>query len=60
MRVQLHYLVATNISKIYRIKTDEIICKQHQPHFYSILSLSVEKRTVVGIISVDNIFNEQN
>ena len=59
MRVQLHDWTAPNISEINSIQTDEIITKQHQPHFYSILLLSVEKRTAVGIIQVGSIFNEQ-
>ena len=45
MHVQLHCLTATDISKIDRIQIGEIVNKQHQPHFHSILLLSVGHRT---------------
>ena len=59
MCVQLYYLVVPYISQIYSIQTDEKINEQDQPHFYSILILTVEKRTVIGTIQVGSMFNEQ-
>ena len=45
MHVQLHSLAAIDIYKIYRIQIGEMISKQNQPHFHSILLLSVGNRT---------------
>ena len=60
MCVQLHYLAVPNISEIYSIQIDEKVNKQNQPHFYSILMLTVEKRTVIATIQVGSMFTEEH
>lgn len=60
MHIQPDYFTATNVSEIYSIETDEIISNQHRPHFYTILLLNAEQRTVVSISKVASIFNEQH
>ena len=60
MCVQLHYLAVSKISEIYNIQTDKKINKQNQPHFHSVLMLTMEKATAIGTMQVGSMFNEEH